>query len=455
MNEININLLEAEQNKSKKRRMFFWILAIIFVLGLAMVFSVSLFGSSSAAPPGKPSFLRQLKNLILSSDRRLKGEAENRINILLLGMGGQGHEGAYLTDTIILGSINPSEKKIALLSIPRDLLVNIPGYGFRRINEANAFGELQAAGSGSQLTKQTVEEVTGLPIHYYIRIDFEGFKKMIDEVGSIDVYVERAFTDTKFPTEDFKYRTVSFEKGWQKMDGQTVLDFVRSRHGSNGESTDFARARRQQKILAALKEEIFSFSTLLNPGRLQNLFEDLQNHLQTNLELWEINRFYKLAKNLDYENMLSRVLGTGEGEPLIESQYGSASVLLPRAGNFEEIQRLAQNLFFISPSASKPLPPAFSSLPKIQLQNGTWFLGLAAQAKVLLEEKKILIETVGNAKTRNYEKTLIYDYSNGKFPETAQKLKDELQAPIETNPPPDLLEAPIDFLIILGKDQQK
>lgn len=465
MNELNINLLEPEQKP--KRKIWPYLLGglvVVLILSAAIISSASIFGqpddSLESGTDYKPGFLTQVKNLILSPDRKLQGEEEDRVNVLLLGIGGQGHDGAYLTDTIILASVKPSTQQIALLSIPRDLLVEIPGYGFRRINEANSFGELQSPGRGSRLAKEVVEKVIGLPIHYYLQIDFEGFKKMIDEVGGINIYVERSFEDYKFPTSNYKYRVVSFKQGWQKMDGQTALDFARSRHGNNGEGNDFARSRRQQKVLKALKEEVFSFSTFFNPSRLPSLFEQLNTHIQTNVELREINRAYKLAKKLDYENIINRVLAAGENEPLVESQFGGASVLVPRTGNFEEVQRLARHLFTLVPSLAEgpqnPVPSPASPQPKIQIQNGTWLLGLAAETKVNLEQRGIAIEAVGNAKIRNQEKTIIYDYSAGKFPETVNRLKEELKAGVVSNPPAsltDTIPAP-DILVILGKDTE-
>lgn len=464
MPEININLLEPQQTEQKKRRYWLWFGLAIFFLIVVTIISALLFGGepsdANPANSAKPGILRQIKNLILSSDRKLKGEKDDRINTLLLGMGGAGHDGAFLTDTIILISLKPTTNKIALLSIPRDLLTEIPGYGFRRINEANAMGELQTPGQGAELAKKVVEQTIGLPIHYTVRVDFEGFKKVIDELGGVDVYVDRTFTDTKFPAPNYKYQTVSFAKGWTKMDGQTALDYARSRHGDNGEGNDFARGRRQQKILAALKEKAFSFSTFFNLGRLQNIFENLNAHLQADLELWEISRFYKMAKNLDYENMISRVLSAGtDQDPLVETNYGGASVLAPRAGNYDEIKRLANNLFDISltksqPSAPNSKTPPTPAGPRIQIQNGTWFLGLAALAKTDLEQKGIVIESVANAKQRNYEKTIIYDFSQGKYATAIDKLKEELNAEISANATTGLSDEPLpDILIIIGKDK--
>ena len=152
-----------------------------------------------------------LTRLVGGQDTQLQGEADDRINFLLLGQGGIGHDGPFLTDTMMLVSLKPSTGQVALLSIPRDLDVNIPGYGFNKINSANAFGETKGAGQGAILASQVVSKVFNLPIQYYVRLDFAGFSKLIDQVGGVGVNVTNGFTDTQFPDDnDNGYRTITF-----------------------------------------------------------------------------------------------------------------------------------------------------------------------------------------------------------------------------------------------------
>src|SRR5207244_10638311 len=110
---------------------------------------------------------------------QLKGEGNGRVNILLLGVGGAGHDGPNLSDTIMVVSIDPKTKDVAMLSIPRDLYVKIPGHGYGKINAANVYG-------GPTLAARTVANVIGVPIHYYAVIDFSGFKQAVDSVGGGD-----------------------------------------------------------------------------------------------------------------------------------------------------------------------------------------------------------------------------------------------------------------------------
>jgi anionic cell wall polymer biosynthesis LytR-Cps2A-Psr (LCP) family protein len=196
-----VNLLESETPRSRRNKQVVRkAKLVISPLTLAIIFAasfvlgrVSLTEAASFAMAGlnKVPILSHMSHLISSPDRQLIGEAEDRINVLLIGMGGEGHDGPFLTDTLIVGSIKPSDGSVAMLSIPRDLLVPVPDYGWRKINAVNAFGELEAGGRGGDLTRKTVENLLGIDIPYYVRIDFAGFKSIIDDVGGIDVYVER------------------------------------------------------------------------------------------------------------------------------------------------------------------------------------------------------------------------------------------------------------------------
>jgi LCP family protein required for cell wall assembly len=198
--------------------------------------------------PQKPdSLLKRLTQFVFHGNTGLAGESDDRINVLLLGMGGLGHDGPYLTDTIIMASIRPSTKQVAMISIPRDLWVSIAGHGSSKINHANSYGETERHDWGGAYTAQVIKDNFGIDIHYYLRVDFAAFEEIVDEVGGIRVNVERGFTDPEYPTNDYGVQMVSFAKGVQTMSGSRALIYARSRHGNNGEGSDFARAKRQQK----------------------------------------------------------------------------------------------------------------------------------------------------------------------------------------------------------------
>ena len=169
---------------------------------------------------------------------------QERTNILLLGIDKRAQElGASRTDTMIVATVDPETKTAAMLSIPRDLWVSIPSYSEGRINTAHFLGDRDDyPGGGPALAKKTVQYALGIPIHYYVRINFEGFEKLVDAIGGISIDVKEAIHDEEYPDGNYGYMTVDIPAGPQHMDGKTALQYARVRHGGS----DFLRAKRQQ-----------------------------------------------------------------------------------------------------------------------------------------------------------------------------------------------------------------
>lgn len=454
MKKVKVDLTKAQSPEAPKAKKFPWkrffLLTGIFfaVLGLGFVYQTT-FGTLDKISQGRLSWFNQIKSL--NKEEPLLGEEKDRINILLLGIGGENHPGGTLTDTIIVASLKPSTKQVALLSIPRDLAVkyyndeNPQYWEGLKINHAYERG-------GPELAEEKISEVTGLDMHYYVLVDFAGFRKVIDDLGGLNIYVENSFTDYQYPDYNYGYQTVSFKKGWEKMTGERALQFARSRHGNNGEGSDFARAARQQKILEALKEKIFSLQTLLNPLKVAAMMSDLGEHIQTNAEIWEMIRFAYLTKEINKENIINKVVEAGPDGLLnaeIADQTG-AYVLTPKAGDydFSEVQKLAKNVFEQTTIVREEA--------KIIVQNGTRKSGLAAQMAERLKTLELNVISVGNALDQNTKTTVIYDFSGGKNPQTIATIKKELgnnvATIIPTNIQNSLTESP-DILIILGADR--
>lgn len=193
-----------------------------------------------------------------------------RTNILILGVGGGDHEGADLTDTMMVLSLNAAKKTVSLISIPRDIWSDTLK---DKVNTAYHYGEEKsppAGGGGLLLAKVIVEDVVGIPIQYAMVIDFSGFTKVIDAVGGINVAVPEAFTDKEYPceTDVCVYETVHFDAGLQHMDGARALIYARSRHAQGDEGSDFARSHRQQILMVALKDRFTHPLTWITPSRL-------------------------------------------------------------------------------------------------------------------------------------------------------------------------------------------
>ncbi len=179
--------------------------------------------------------------------------APPRTNVLILGLDRRpGQNNAVRADTMMVMTVAPAEPSVSLLSIPRDLYVEIPGRGDNRINTAHLWGEIDAETTGPQLAMETVARSFEVSIHHYVRLDFDGFCAVVDALGGIDVTVEETIVDDAYPTEDYGTTRIEIPAGPQHMDGQMALIYARTRHASS----DFDRAERQQQILVALAHRL-------------------------------------------------------------------------------------------------------------------------------------------------------------------------------------------------------
>lgn len=467
---------------AKRRRLIALFLLLTTLLGLSAWWythqpnSAEQIRARVTLEPKKPkNLLQKISYLAFNTNDDtssiLAGAKEDRVNVLLLGMGGAGHDGPYLTDTVMIASLKPSTKEIALISIPRDLGVSIPGYGLQKINHANAYGELKKPDWGAALATEVVSKNFNLDIPYYIRLDFKAFEEIIDELGGVTLTVDRAFTDAEFPAPKNEYKTVSFKAGSQTMDGETALTFARSRHGNNGEGSDFARARRQQKILSALKDKITDIGVIANPITVTNILTDLENHLTTNMEFDELVALAKLGKNADTASIKSLVLDSSVNGYLRNYfSEGGAFMLTPKTGNFLAINEAITTVFNPNSAIAKNLaettvtdttlktadlsPKTNQTInePLIEIQNGTWNAGLAARVRRRLEFKDIIITTIGNYTNKPLGQSRIY--ASKTTPQSlVDRLVDELKIPASGALPTDIpYSTSTNVLIILGDD---
>ncbi len=421
------------------------------------------------------SLFSSLRRLVVAPDKALNGEDSDRINVLLLGIGGAGHDGPELTDTMVFASYKPSTNQVGMISVPRDLTVNIPNYGYRKINAVNAIAEMNESGSGMAAAASTIHDILGQTVNYTVKVDFQGFEEIIDDVGGVDVYVDTSFTDSMYPLDDGEGHTeeISFTQGWTTMNGKTALKYARSRHGGNGEGSDYARAARQQKILLALKDKALSLNVLLNPAKLNKIISTVRNNVSTNISIWEMMRLAEYIPKINRESMVLRVLDTSPGSPLYATKINDVFVTLPRNEDWSDLKLIAANIFekndaVTSQVAALPAKPTATDGVRIEIQNGTTTTGLAARTAELLESSGFTIAIVSNADVRNYPKTMIFDYTNGKKAEELASLQKYLDADVVMTPQgylssdavvpdslgsvPDRTGSDIDFLIIIGEN---
>jgi len=498
----NFNLLdpkpiyeEQKPPKSKGRFLLYLILGIIIFFGVSCTYrhySLGQLPTDSTAydpttlKPKKIGFLQTVKNFVFHSNNFLEGQNQDRINILFLGMGGPGHDGPYLTDTNIIISIKPSNNEVAMISVPRDLGVQIENEGLKKINYANSLGETKQAGQGGDYARQVFAKTFDLNIPYYIRVDFKAFQEIIDTVGGININVPRAFTDASFPGPSESYQTISFDAGPQVMLGERALQYARSRHGNNGEGSDFARSKRQQQILMALKEKLLSIGTYTNPIKIEKIFQSLNNHVATNLDFGQMMYLGSIARDMS-GNIKNLVLDNSNDGFLVSANTPTAGfTLLPKTGNFNEINQAITDVFL---SLTQPLDdikqttntttsvvPAQNNQSifpkaKIEIQNGTWQVGLASRIQDKLKEKGFPINKIGNAIKRPIATTSIYLIRSDVSPEVVNDLKNILSAEVSLSVPEWLkneyddlttqenesglkYQADTDILVILGENMK-
>lgn len=287
---------------------------------------------------------KQAQNIVsgvVSSPQDVFANSDGVTNILLLGIGGEGHDGSDLTDSILLASINLKTNQATLIPIPRD--VWIPSMK-AKINTAYHYGNERRQGGGRDLAKSAVSETLGIPVHYALVLDFQGFIKAIDAVGGVDVEIDNTFDDYKYPIpgkelaepESARYEHVHFQKGVTHMDGETALKFARSRHAIGDEGTDFARAARQEKIIFAFRSKIFSTGTIFNTDTINRLKDSISSSIDTDLQAAESASLPKVILSIGGKENINNILLTDFlKNPKNTRDYAGQWVLIPSPSDKE------------------------------------------------------------------------------------------------------------------------
>jgi LCP family protein required for cell wall assembly len=326
------------------RTLFFGILLFIILAGAAYGARVLVLLAKVTSGSNGRTFL----SLPIVSPEKLRGEKEGRINILLIGIGGATHpKGGNLADTIILSSLNVSsdQKRLLMMSLPRDLLVDMPAplKGQGKINAVHSLAEQQKerTGGGPVMLKKAVEEVTGQTVHYWVRIDFVGFEKLVDSVGGVTIEVPKDIYDQYFPADNLiDHNPFYIKAGTHILDGETALKYARSRYTTS----DFDRSLRQQQIITAIKDEFQKKGYFYRPDKILEVVGILSQHLKTDLSIQEIRELYTIVKGISSSNVKSVVLDNSTDGPLKVVSNGKY-YLVPKAGDWSEVQRIAEDFF--------------------------------------------------------------------------------------------------------------
>lgn len=377
-------------------------------------------------------------------------DGASRVSVLVMGLDYRdwaAGEGAPRTDTMILLTVDPLARTAGMLSIPRDLWVNIPGgFNYGRINTAYSLGEAYKYpnGGGPGLAMATVEELLGVPIDYYAQIDFGAFIRFIDEIQGIKVDVkEKMKVD---PLGDNNVKTL--RPGVQTLNGELALAYARTRKTEGG---DFDRAQRQQQVILAIRDRILSADIL--PTLIKNaptLYQELSAGVHTNLTLEQAIKLAWLAQQIPEENIKRGVISPPDQVLLAKSPEGD-DVLKPIT---EKIRQLRDSIFFEAGPSSpvvnmQPTEVIQAENARLRVLNGTATAGLAARTGDYLKGLGYNIAETGNAE-QLYTNTTLFDYT-GK-PYTLKFLIEQM------NISPNRLfsrydpTSPIDVVLILGND---
>lgn len=335
-------------------------------------------------------------------------------NVLLVGIDTREAGNLMNTDTIIVVSYNYETNDVIMISIPRDFHVQTDPkkYWFNRINAVYAINEQRSKGSGLDALKNVVEEITTLEIQYHAMIDYKGFTELIDAVGGIYVNVENSFTDYMYP-KGTGYQTITFKAGPQLMDGDTALKYSRSRHSMhNNEGSDFARARRQQNVIASFRDTVLSSETLLNPKKVMDLMSAIQNNIKiSEFTIDDIQAGINLLKTFKEKNgtTYSFVLDPSSGNSSLITSQNVVNTGAYAIGPIEGLGKYTKINEYVELLLKNP--QLYSENPSIYVYNaGLGYQETYKKTEELREQFKYLnIRFIGNLYN---DKEGVYVFSN-------------------------------------------
>jgi len=333
----------------------------------------------------------------------------NRVNILIVGCDEIENQGR--ADTIVFLSISPKTKDILILSIPRDTRVEIPERGMDKINHAYAFG-------GERLISKTVSSFLDVPIHFYAVADFKGFVYIIDELGGVEIDVEKEmyYVDKAGGVE------INLHPGKQRLDGDKALQYIRFRYDKLG---DLGRIERQQKLALAVIKKMINFDSIT---KIPQISEGMKGYIETNIEAQDAIALANLFRGVNQEKFR---VETVQSKPVY---IEGISYLEP---NVEEVQQRVKSLIYSKNSGMK-----------VEVLNGNAMAGIAHKIAEALELQGFEIVNIGNADNFNYEQTKIIVYSkevnlDNQFKELFKDFEIVKEYQDQAN---------LDLVIILGKD---
>lgn len=467
------DVIKNPERKKKIKKIVFAILGVFLLVGGVYAFRMYKLADSLGLKIGASDILNPIKK-----DPELKKDSTGKYTgVLIVGIdsGRAAGDGNMNTDTMVLAVYNHETKETLMISIPRDFIVEIPGQAgvYERINAVYAYGERKEKNRGLKDLSQVFQRITGVEIQYQAMIDLKGFRQAIDAVGGIIVNVDNSFTDYCYPAEKdskntqlrrcgdagvYLTETLTFTSGPQEMDGSTALKFARSRKAQGPEGSDYARARRQQKVIGALRDKFLASETLLNPQKLVEIMAAIQSNLKVSeFTTEDLQAGVLIAKNL--------------------SEQGSKTyslVLDPSIGNSQVIQEggFTKNMFTIGPKAglgnytqTKEIVSLFMKQPTLYTEDPVIFVynnGLGYQEtyqeSLKLQEQfpYLYIRFMGNTAVAPQTGVVVYDQTDATKTNSVKYLSNFLKT--EKTSKPDYITGQFytgEVIVLFGQPEQE
>jgi LCP family protein required for cell wall assembly len=385
----------------------------------------------------------------------LKGEGSGRVNVLLLGRGGGDHDGPDLTDSMMVDSIDPINHTSTLLSLPRDLWVNVPDQGSMKINATWETGEFKYEGkidpgstdpnaiqAGFDQVDQSVESVLGITIDYNAIINFAAFKQAVATVGGVTVDVPTDLVDPTMAWQNGN-NPVLAKAGIDTFNDNQALNYVRSRETTS----DFARAERQRAVLEAIKEKVETLGTISNPLKLAGLINAFGNNVNTDISLSDADRLYSILKDIPDSKTNSISLDQDGSSQVTTGMIDGQSIVEPLAGlyNYSSIQKYVRSQL--------PDPYLAREDAKVLVLNGTTVPGLATTEAATLKSYGYNVVGVENAPSSGYVQSMVVDLnSTDKYTNHYLEQRFNLTS-VDTLPDNTIQPNGADFVIIMGSDE--
>jgi LCP family protein required for cell wall assembly len=358
-------------------------------------------------------------------------DGQDRVTILLLGIDRREDQQDLPTrsDTMMLVTLDPLNQTAGLLSIPRDLWVPIPGYEPNKINVAHFLGENERPDFGPELARRTVQRNFGVHVHYVARVDFKGFERLIDAIDGVTVDVDRAILDDEYPNEKYGITRVYIPVGPQRMNGIQALRYARSRHADS----DFGRARRQQRVLQAAREQVLQMGTIT---RLPQMFGIIRDAIWTDIPWTDMLKLANAGSKVKTDAITARQID----DSLVEDANRDGTVLVPLR---EKIKPLIRELFY-DPALRK-------DAARVEVLNGTTRDGLATATRAALIDLGYDAFRADQAPRGNYATSVIIDNGSGKRA-TVERLQAALKLPASALRTGERSASGADITLILGAD---